>query len=264
LIMPLTGILLILIVSSLLPLLAGVVFLIAFLYASVGFGGATGYLAVMSFFDIPSTIAASTALSLNVIVSGIAFVNFARYRHLHINLLWPFLVTSIPAAFIGGTLQVGQVAYQVLLNLVLFIVALRMLLGDSKISYSQNANPPIWQVAILVGAILGLLSGILGIGGGVFLAPIILLAGWGSPKHAAASSAGFIFLNSIAGLTGRAWGGTLQFGEYGPVLIVLGILGGLVGSYIGARHLPGQMIRRLLGVVLLIAVTRFLFVWLGN
>jgi uncharacterized protein len=257
------GLFLLLAISTSLPLLAGLVLLIAFLYASVGFGGATGYLAVMSLFGIPSTIAASTALSLNVIVSGIAFVNYTRYGHLQINLLWPFLITSIPAAFIGGTLQVGQVAYQVLLNLVLLYVALRMLLGNSNKSYNQYANPPIWTLAILVGAVLGLLSGILGVGGGVFLAPIILLAGWGSPKHAAASSAGFIFLNSIAGLTGRAWGGTLQFGEFGPLLIVLGIVGGIAGSYLGARYLPGQVIRRLLGLVLLIAVTRFLIAWLG-
>jgi uncharacterized protein len=260
----LKGLFLLLALSTSMPFLAGLVLIIAFLYASVGFGGATGYLAVMSLFDIPSTIAASTALSLNVIVSGIAFVNYTRYGHLQVNLLWPFLITSIPAAFVGGTLQVGQVSYQVLLNLVLLYVALRMLLGNSKMTFSQYANPPIWLVAILVGAVLGLLSGILGVGGGIFLAPIILLSGWGSPKHAAASSAGFIFFNSIAGLTGRAWSGTLQFGEHGPLLIVLGIVGGIAGSYLGARHLPGQVIRRLLGLVLLIAVTRFLIVWLGS
>ena len=246
------------------PHMVGLVFLVAFLYASVGFGGASGYLAVMSFFDIPAAIAASTALSLNVIVSGIAFFNYTRFGHLQVKLLWPFLIGSIPAAFIGGTLQVSQIIYQILLNLVLLFVALRLLWGNSRNTLEGGVTPPSWIVALLSGVILGLLSGVLGVGGGIFLSPLILITGWGLPKHAAASSSGFIFTNSIAALAGRAWGGTLHFGEFGPILIVFGIMGGLAGSYLGARFYSGQMIHRLLGVILLIAVARFLFVWLGT
>lgn len=253
-----------LVIPALSPILAVLVFLVAFLYASVGFGGASGYLAVMSFFDIPATIAASTALSLNTIVSGIAFINYTRYGYLQFKLLWPFLVASIPAAFIGGTLQVGQFFYQALLTLVLLYVALLLLIGNPHPVSNQSLNSPSWPVMLVVGVILGLLSGLLGVGGGIFLSPLILLAGWGLPKHAAASSAGFILFNSMAGLAGRAWGGTLQFADFGVTLVTLGIIGGLAGSYLGVRFYSGQVIRRLLGIVLLIAVARFLYLWLGS
>jgi uncharacterized protein len=245
------------------PILAFLVLVIAFLYASVGFGGATGYLAVMSLFDIPANMAASTALTLNVIVAGIGFANFSRYGHLQRRLLWPFVITSIPAAFLGGTFQLNQVAYQMLLNVVLFYVAMRLIFSKSKARSEETVTPPPWPIALVVGALLGLISGMLGVGGGIFLSPLILLAGWGTPKQAAASAAGFILLNSLSGLGGRAWSGTLDLGSFGPVFILLGVAGGLSGSYMGAKYLSGRAIRTLLGFILLIAVSRFILVWLG-
>lgn len=246
------------------PLLAGLVLLVAFLYASVGFGGATGYLAVMSFFAISPPVAASTALTLNVVVAGIAFTNYTLHGHLQARLLWPFLLASIPAAFLGGTLRLEQVTYQVLLNVVLLYVAARMLFSNHLSRPDRVLKPPSWLLALASGAALGLLSGMLGIGGGIFLSPLILLAGWGAPKQAAASSAGFILLNSLSGLAGRAWSGALEFGQFGGWLVILGVIGGIAGSTLGARFLSGLAVRRLLGVVLLIAVARFVAAALGS
>jgi uncharacterized protein len=243
-------------------LLGVLVFVVAFLYASVGFGGGSGYLAVMSFYDIHAQITASTALSLNVVVAGVALVNFSRRGHLQPRLLWPFVMTSIPFAFIGGTIPLHQDTYQVLLNVVLTFVALRLLFSRSNETVGHLPQIPSSPLALFTGALLGLLSGMLGVGGGIFLSPVILLSGWGTPQQAAASSAGFILLNSISGLLGRAAGGTLQFGQYGGLLLFLGILGGLAGSFVGARYLSGVVIRQLLGILLLVAVARFLLAWL--
>src|SRR3972149_5891307 len=169
-----------------LPVLAGLVLCIAFLYASVGFGGASGYLAVMSLFAIPPAIAASTALSLNVVVAGVAFVNFTRHGHLQPGLLWPFVLTSLPAAFLGGAIRLDQFSYQLLLNTVLLYLGLRLLFANSPTPAVQRQKAPSWPLALASGALLGLLSGMLGIGGGIFLSPLILLAGWGAAKQAAA------------------------------------------------------------------------------
>jgi uncharacterized protein len=241
------------------PLLAVLVTGIAFLYASIGFGGATGYLAVMSQFGIEPNLMASTALILNIVVAGISFVNYAHAGHLRKHLLWPFLVTSIPAAFIGGYFKIHQDVYFILLYAVLTYVMFNMLFtrkgtGDEAV----NLHPfHVWQ-ALVSGAAIGLLSGMVGIGGGIFLSPLIILAHWGTSKQAAATAAGFIVLNSVSGLAGRLVGGNLMLGVFGIALIPLGIVGALTGSYLGARKISGLWTRRILGVVLLIAIINFI------
>jgi hypothetical protein len=242
--------------------LAGLVLAIAFLYSSVGFGGASGYLAVMAWFDFPINVAVSTALILNLIVSGIAFVNYYRYGHFVSTLLWPFVISSIPAAFIGGMIRLDQSTYLVILHVILFYVAVRMLFYRAGIGQKEEVRPPKFWVSLLVGAGLGLLAGMIGIGGGIFLSPIIILSKWGNPKHAAATAAGFIFLNSIGGLMGRVVVGKFSFGAFGFMLIPIGVIGSLVGSTLGARYLSGVALRRILGVILTIAVIRFGASWL--
>ncbi len=242
--------------------------LIAFLYASVGFGGASGYLAAMSQFSIPPPVMASTALVLNMVVSSLAFVAYWRARHFQARLLLPFLVTSIPGAFIGGALPVDAETYLFLLYASLTYVALRMLFAGRA---TENSSPPkvpfsLW-LAGLCGAVIGLLSGVIGVGGGIFLSPLIVLTGWGTPKQAAASAAGFIFINSMSGVLGRLVGGNLELDTLGWSLIPLGLFGGLLGSYLGARHLSNLALRRILGLILSIAVLRYwasiLLGWIG-
>lgn len=244
-----------------LAVLLVLVFLVAILYASAGFGGASGYLLVMSFFGIPSRAMSSMALVLNIAVSSIAFLNYRRAGHFQARLLSPFLVTSLPAAFLGGTFVLPDKTYRFFLYAVLTYLALRMVFLPTLAERREEAlrSPPLWA-ALGSGAIIGLLSGMIGIGGGIFLAPLIVLAGWGTAKQAAASAGAFIALNSLSGLAGRLVAGTFSLGGAGLLLLAAGILGALIGSRLGALRFSNATVRRLLGIVLLVAVGMY---WLN-
>lgn len=236
------------------------VFVIAIVYSSAGFGGASGYLVAMSFFGIPANVMASAALVLNIFVSSISFTSYVRAGHFRPRLLLPFLITSIPAAFIGATLKISEQAYTTLLYIVLTYLAIRMVLLPTLTEKPNwTARPiPLW-VALLSGAGIGLLSGMIGIGGGIFLSPMIILMQWGDSKQAAASAGGFIAINSISGLIGRFSNGTFALGEFGLPLLVIGLLGALIGSQLGAIKFSGAGVRRVLGAILTIAVGTYWF-----
>ena len=239
-------------------LLPALVFLVAILYSSVGFGGASSYLAVMSLFDVDPAVSSTIALCLNVLVAGIAFTNYSLSGFLKLNILLPFLLTSVPAAFIGGVVKINLSIYQFLLHLVLLLVAFRMMFFPKpEAKLDQPLKPPPLGLALVLGILLGLISGIVGIGGGIFLSPLIILAGWGSSKQAAASSAAFIVLNSISGLVGRVSGGSFVFSSFGWVLLPIGVAGGMIGSLLGARYLPGKNLQRFLAAILMIVVLRY-------
>jgi uncharacterized protein len=235
------------------------VFAVAFLYSSVGFGGASGYLAAMSLFAISADLMASTALTLNILVASIAFAAYWQAKHFNARLLWPFLLTSVPASFVGGYVSIDEMLYHLLLYIALSYVGLRLLVFShfEEVQDTQLRREASWLWILVGGAGIGLLSGVLGIGGGIFLSPLIVLSGWGTPKEAAASSAGFIVVNSGSALLGRMVGSNFMFGLFGTVLLPIGLIGGLLGSYLGARYLSGAVLRRLLGVILLLAVARY-------
>lgn len=237
------------------PFLYLLVFVIAVVYSSAGFGGASGYLLAMNLFEIPANVMSSTALVLNIFVSSISFVNYMRAGHFRPRLLFPFLITSVPAAFIGATIEISEQAYTTLLYLVLTYLAVRMILFPT-LAEKPNWTPhpiPLW-VALFSGVVIGLLSGVIGIGGGIFLSPLILLMQWGDSKQAAASAGGFIAINSISGLIGRSTNGTFSLGEFGIPLLAIGLLGALIGSQLGAVKFSSSGVRRTLGTILLIAV----------
>ena len=242
-------------------LLAILIAIVAFLYSSVGFGGATGYLAVMSQFDIEPNLMATTALLLNVVVAGISFISYARAGHLEKRLIFLLPLASIPASFLGGYFKLHEDLYFSILYIILTYVTVRMLfVGKESLNEGRVIqSPPIWQV-LLSGAAIGLLSGMIGIGGGIILSPLIIMLHWGTPKQAASTAAGFIFLNSLSGLFGRAFGGNLLFGQLGAWLLPIGVVGALAGSYFGSRQFSSLWGRRVLGVVLLVAVIKF---WVG-
>lgn len=236
---------------------------IAFLYSSVGFGGASGYLAAMSLFAISTQLMAGTALVLNVLVASIAFVTFYRAGYFNSFLLLPFLLTSVPAAFLGGYVRISDDLYFLILYAALAYIGTRLII-ENQTSVQENLaikverQPPL--VAVLIsGLLIGLLSGMVGLGGGIFLSPLIVLAGWGTPKQAAAASAGFIVANSASGLLGRVIGGNFAFGLLGAVLLPAGMMGALAGSRLGARYLSGNVVRRLLGVIMWLAVLHFVY-----
>jgi uncharacterized membrane protein YfcA len=231
--------------------------LIAMLYASVGFGGATGYLAVMSLFGINPPVMASTALILNIMVASISFLAYFREGHLRGKLLLPFMITSIPAAFIGGSFKISDHLYSALLYVVLTFVAIRLLFFSKKQDETQALCPVPFWLALIIGFLIGLLSGMVGIGGGIFLSPIILYARWGNSKQAATVAAAFIVLNSISGLLGRLTGGTLVLNEYSISLLPFGVIGALAGSWLGAQRASNLTLRRTLGVIISLAVSNF-------
>lgn len=235
--------------------LAVLVFLVAGLYSSVGHGGASGYLAALSFFAFSPMEASTTALMLNLLVAGTGAINFWRAGHLSLSLTLPFLVTSVPAAYLGGLLHVPTRTYEVLLAIVLLFAAVRLFLPESRRSAAATTPKRRLVAALLLGAGIGLVSGLVGVGGGIFLSPLLLLMGWANPKQAAATSALFILANSASGLLGRVSSGQLAIGLLAP-LVPIAFPAGLLGSYLGARHVPSPWLRRLLGVVLLVASTR--------
>ena len=241
------------------PLLTLSVFAIALLYASVGFGGATGYLAVMSLLNIPIRVVASTALILNLFVSSVSFFNYQRAGHFNPRLLLPFLVTSVPAAFLGGYMRLHDQVYYLLLYGVLTFVMVRMLFFSRPDDEEKPLRPLSLSVGMGAGAGIGLLSGMVGIGGGIFLSPLIILMRWGTTKQASNVAAAFIFVNSASGLIGRVLGGNFVLDTLGLMLLPAGILAGFGGAYLGARKLSGVGVRRLLGLVLLIAISKYFY-----
>lgn len=231
--------------------LLGLLFLLtALLYSSVGHAGASGYLAAMALFDMAPTQMKPTALVLNALVAAIGSWNFWRAGWFRWRLFWPFALTSIPAALIGGAITLPDNYYRPLVGAVLVYSGVRLLLPVAR--SDARPCPPSLPVALIAGALLGLLSGLTGVGGGIFLSPLIVLASWGSVREAAGVAAPFILVNSIAGLAGRGLVvTTLPAAMPGWLLGVLA--GGMLGSWLGSRRLPTLAIRRLLAVVLLLA-----------
>lgn len=232
--------------------------LAAVVYASVGHGGASAYLAILSLYGAPRDEMSTSALALNVLVAGVALVTYARAGHLSGQLTWPFVLTSVPAAYVGGFLPVPAPTYDLLLAIALLFAAVRLW-------WTPGDRPPHrapWFVALAAGAAIGVLSGIVGVGGGIFLSPLLILAGWAGAKQTAATSAVFIVVNSIAGLIGRAARGALVVGDLGP-LVAVAFLGGLVGARLGAhRWLPAHL-RKVLALILLSVAVKTLWTWLA-
>lgn len=234
---------------ELLVALAAAVFLIAVLYSSVGHAGASGYIAAMTLFGLAPAVIKPTALALNILVASIATLQFARSGHFSWKLFWPFALLAVPAAFVGGYVALPAHVFKVVLGLVLLYSAFRLLVTAGAEKPVRIA--PLW-LAVACGAVIGLLSGLTGTGGGIFLTPLLLFMGWASPKRAAAVSALFILLNSTAGLLGNV-SSTRQLPSYLWVLLVAAGIGGTLGSYLGSNRVPVTAIKRLLAGVLLIA-----------
>jgi len=227
-----------------------------FLYASVGHGGASGYLAVLAIFSIPVTDYRPFILVLNIVVAGLSFSQYYKTGYFKWDLTWPFLITSIPFAFLGAQIHLVKEHYNLLLGLALLFPILK-LIGftpmPDRIYKSLN-----FAYALIFGAIIGFLSGMLNIGGGIFLSPVIILMAWANSKHAAASSALFIVLNSMAGLVGNM----PNFNNLSTTLYIwftAAVIGGATGAFFGSRKFAVNTVRYLLTVVLSIASFKLVF-----
>lgn len=239
--------------------LAVLILLVAFLYSSVGHAGASGYLAAMALMGVAPAVMKPTSLALNILVATITSIQFARAGHFKWRLFWPFALTSIPMAFVGGRISLPGEYYRPLIGAVLWVSAWRLVATAPKADDAGVRPPPI-PAALGVGAALGLLSGLTGTGGGIFLSPIILLCGWADPKKTGGVSAVFILVNSIAGILGvLSKVGTLPPAV--PVWMVCAGAGGLVGAYLGSKRFKTVTLRRLMAVVLVIAGAKLIFSW---
>lgn len=237
----------------------GLAFLVvASVYAMVGHGGGSGYLAVMALAGLAPAYLRPTALSLNVLVASIALFRFARAGAFTPRLLWPFVIASIPCAFLGGMIDVDPTLYKIVLGLVLLFAAYRLFAHLPRGATEATRAVPM-PAALTTGGVIGIVSGLIGVGGGIFLSPVLLIARWATARQTAGISAAFILVNSVAGLAGVV-AGTLRTGETLPVEpVAIGVwgsavaVGGFIGSGIGSRRLGHIALRRTLAVVVFIA-----------
>ena len=227
---------------------------IAFLYASVGHGGASGYIALMATFSFPLTYIKPTALILNVFISGISFFYFKKHNHFKWKLFYPFAIASIPAAFLGGYIAIDPKLYKIILGVFLAAAILRILLIPSREQVKVNAFKP--YTALFIGCGIGFLSGMIGIGGGIILSPIIIILGWANMKTAAAISALFIFVNSISGIIGYSLTNQIEMESF--KLIPIALVGGVLGAIYGSNKVSNKVLKQILSVVLLIACVKLM------
>ena len=221
--------------------------LVAFLYSSVGHGGASGYLALMAVFSFPSDTMKQTALLLNLFVAGIAFYHYYKAGHFNKKLFIFFALGSVPAAFIGGLFSLDPWIYKKILGFLLLFAVARMLFAKENRNSKNNELPIL--LALCIGAGIGFFSGLIGIGGGIILTPLILLFHWGNMKQAAAVSALFIWVNSASGLLGQLSSGvTLNINAF--FMIGLALVGGLFGSYYGSQRWNPRRLEYFLALVL--------------
>jgi uncharacterized membrane protein YfcA len=231
-------------------------FLVAFLYSSVGHGGASGYLALMAIFNFSPDVMKPTALLLNLFVSLTSFLQFYRGKHFNWKIFLPFAITSVPMAFVGGLITVDADIYKKILGILLLIPITRFLFfANIRTEELKRSN---LVLSLLIGAAIGFLSGLIGIGGGIILSPVLLLLKWSDMKQTAAISALFIFVNSISGLAGQFTKG-IHFSTdmYGYVAVAF--TGGICGAYFGSLRFKSTILKYMLAIVLLVAAYKLLF-----
>ncbi|WP_295201845.1 sulfite exporter TauE/SafE family protein [uncultured Chryseobacterium sp.] len=234
----------------------GILFFVAFFYAAVGHGGASGYLALMALYGVAPEEMKPTALMLNLFVSLTSFIQYYRGGYFLKKLFIPIAAASVPLAFIGGMITVEESMYKRILGVLLLFPVFRFFffrnVEDSALK-DQNLI-----IAVITGGIIGFLSGMIGIGGGIILSPVLLLLQWTNQKQTAAISAAFIFVNSLAGLGGMLTQG-ISFTGNMLMYIVLAFTGGLLGAYFGAKRFNQNVLKYILAVVLLMASYKLLF-----
>lgn len=235
-------------------------FVVAVLYSSVGHGGASGYLLILSFLNFSPMQMSSTALVLNLLVAGSATYVFYRNGYLSFKFTAPFIAASIPTAFMGGMLKVSTKIYSLLLGITLLLVALRLVFEIHLPQVVQSGKKPHLLVILPAGIFIGLFSGIIGIGGGIILSPLILLMNWADIKQTSATAALFILVNSLAGLGGRLIQPDVGMMIPFELLPYIGVAfaGGLIGSHLGANIFSTARLKWILGVVLLGASTKLI------
>lgn len=243
------------------PLLMGLFFLAALVYSMAGLAGGSTYLALLALFSFPYTEMPKAALLCNLVVSGAGFWIFLRAGHFSPRKVLPFVATSVPAAYLGGRIPIDKTVFLWLLTLSLLAAGLRLLLSEeSFVARREVTWAEAWKIGLPVGTLLGLLSGLVGIGGGIFLAPILYFLGWGNAKEVAAATGFFILVNSLSGLAGQIAksGWAIEWTWVAPLLAAV-FLGGQIGSRLGAGKISKSALRRVTAALILFAAGRLLW-----
>lgn len=233
--------------------LAVLFFIVAFTYSSVGLDGASSYTALMAIFGISTLAIPMISLSLGLFVTSIGSYNFIRNKHAKIKLILPFLISSVPMAYLGGALKLPKEMFYWVLLISLIFVAARIYLWQNvtiKFNFEQKQKT---IISLIAGSILGLVAGIVGIGGGIYLVPLIIILGLGSEKEAAACGAIFIWLNSLSGLLSRLQYNSIDLTNYIPLIVAV-MAGAIIGSYMGSFKFSPRIMDKMLGIVILIAI----------
>ncbi len=233
--------------------MAGLFFIVAFIYSSVGLGGGSSYTALMAIFGMNTMEIPLISLSLNLFVTSVGSYNFIRNKHARIKLIFPFLISSIPMAYLGGALKLPKDIFYWILLISLVLVALRIYVWQNtaiKLKIDQKKRI---IISLIIGSVLGLVAGIVGIGGGIYLVPLIIVLGLGSEKEAAACGAVFIWLNSLSGLLSRLQFNSIDLTSHIPLIAAV-IVGGTLGSFMGSFKFSPKVMEKTLGAIILVAI----------
>lgn len=228
-------------------------FLVAFTYSSVGLGGGSSYTALMVMMGMNTLAIPMISLALNIIVTTVGSFNFVINKHARLRLIFPFLISSIPMAYIGGTLKLSKGIFYWVLLVSLFFVVARIYCWPNTTMRLNLSSKKKMTFSILSGSLLGLVAGIVGIGGGIYLVPLILVFGLGTEKEAAACGAIFIWLNSVSGMLARLHHNSVDLTGYMPLIIAV-LVGGAAGSFMGSFKYSPKFIEKTLGGVLVVAI----------
>lgn len=239
-------------------LLAGLIFVAAAIYSSVGHAGASGYIAAMAIFGLTPAVMKPTALALNILVATLATFRWNGAGLVNWRALLPLVVTSVPFAFIGGAIQLPSTWYRIMVGVVLLVAGGKLLYEPRTIGGSaENDSRVPWFGGAITGAVVGVLSGLTGTGGGIFLSPLLLFFSWAGARQGAGITAPFILVNSIAGLAGNL-AIVRSLPPELPYFVLAAVLGAFIGLQVGLKWASGNTLQRLLGVVLIVAAAKFL------
>jgi len=233
-------------------------FVTALIYSSVGFGGGSTYLAILLIWGVPYTIFPVIALVCNIIVVSGNSINFIRSKNININLLFPYLIGSIPFAFIGGSITIEKSLFEILLFCVLSVAGIFLLIESKSFNKEKikiNQIPRL--ISILIGSVIGFMSGIVGIGGGIFLSPLLFLMKAGYPRHITSSASLFILINSIFGIAGQLTKDQIldQVIIYWPLFLSV-LVGGQIGSVLNIKFLPNKILALLTSFLVIFVAIR--------
>ncbi|MBT3351079.1 MAG: sulfite exporter TauE/SafE family protein [Nitrospinaceae bacterium] len=234
-------------------MLATLFFFVAVIYSSVGLGGGSSYTAIMAIFDVNYVLIPTTSLMLNVAVTSVGAANFWRGGHVNWRLITPFLVSSIPMAYLGGLIHLSRQFFYILLLITLTTLAVRIYFFDSlRISLKLESGQKV-VFSVVLGGLLGFVAGAVGIGGGIYLVPIIVVFGLGTEKEAAATGSIFIWMNSLSGLLSRMQRGAFDMEMILPLLAAVAV-GGYLGSYMGSFRYSPRVVQKVMGIVVVVAI----------